>query len=247
MKIGIGLTIFMETAEQLKLAIDSINSFKSKHELVYYARITKAQEGVCKGLQGVVTMRIGYNRTNCLAGSWNGCIDDLLKEGCDYVIIPNLDVIMEPETIDSLVDFAETHGGVMWSPRMERNCVNRPAGDYVVDYIGSNNYDTYAFFMVNKELFEKVGRFDENFIPAYCEDVDMERRIHFANQIHWCVNTPFFHLENVSMNYAKNPEKTRNELIETSTGALDYFIRKWGCKPREEGWKSPFNGNVNVL
>jgi len=59
----------------------------------------------------------------------------------------------------------------------------------------------YSCFMVRpKELVEKVGYFDENFLPAYWEDTDMHWRLaargHITNSV---LNAAMFHIHSRSM------------------------------------------------
>ena len=175
------------------------------------------------------------NDENILSRSWNRGIKKALGDGCDYVIAPNLDIKLSENTIDNLVSFAQNDDSVMWSGRCSNTGAKYPEGDFVVD--SRTVYDNYALFMVNDRLFKEVGEFDENFVPCYGEDVDMQYRIELAGKKHTCVmDAPFIHYGQVTV--GNSPDWASKRLQDN---AHEYFIRKWGGFPREHKFKTPFN------
>jgi hypothetical protein len=89
-------------------------------------------------------------------GSWNLGIKSLPK--ADYWLISNFDVEWGG---DSLKMFQETS---------KKNKL-----------VLSNGMPEWCAFSIGWEVVDKVGLFDESFVPAYFEDNDYERRCEFHN------------------------------------------------------------------
>ena len=241
MKILIAPTLYIKTTLHYTWAKESVKDLRTSKidfDLIGFANFMGG--GYMVELTQMFD-RIFLNDQNNVADSWNRAIQYGIDNGYDYTVIPNLDINCRDYTIPKLVEFAEKKGGVMWSAY----CTNRrydtkPDKTYKVSAVGMNNYDTYAFFMVNNKLFETVGKFDNHY-QAYCEDVDMEHRIGLAGQTHWCVKeAPFYHLENVTLHGLREIGED-NQFREQNNGALSYFLNKWGGYPREKLYKTPFN------
>jgi len=234
MTIGILATVYIDNDVTYNQALRALDTMRSKYKLVFYARVTKLDNNYREILQRFNV--VDENSENILSKSWNNGIKKALKEGCTYVIIPNLDIELSDGAIDNLVDYAEKDKeSVMWSGRCLNSIANYPSGDFVVNSF--EVYDHYAFFMVNDRLFKEVGKFDEKFIPAYGEDVDMQYRIDLKGRKNMCVeNARFIHYGQTTV---KNSPYWRGHNWQDQ--AHKYFIEKWGAFPRSQIYKTPFN------
>lgn len=110
-----------------------------------------------------------------------------------------------------------------------------------------NGYDLvtlergYCLWGANKSLFDKVGYFDENFFPAYIEDLDFDRRV----QLHPDVKKVTLALpeiihessSTVRGHYNKPLGDVLHELRELNEL---YYIKKWGGKHGQEEYDLPF-------
>ena len=231
MKIGVLFTIYVDNDKAYEEAKKTLSTFKSKHELIYYARISKLTKGYRDILKGFHSVKC--NDRNILARSWNLGIKEALKD-CKYVIFPNLDIELKDYTIDNLVDFAMGDDSIIWSGRCTNTGAKYPEGDFIVN--SYTVYDNFAFPMVNKRLFKEVGEFDENFIPAYGEDVDMQYRLELLGKKHTCVeNAPFIHFGQVTVNNSPDWVGVNPTQVD------EYFVKKWGGIPRQHKFKKPFN------
>ena len=232
-KIGIVATVYIDNDKTYEQAMHTLDTMKSAHDLVFYARITKLNDkykSILKRFDDIVK-----NRKNILARSWNKGIEKALRQGCKYVILPNLDIELAKDTIDNLVDFAKKDDSVMWSGRCSNTGANYPQGDFVVNSF--DVYDNFSFFMVGPRLFKEVGKFDEKFVPAYGEDVDMQYRIELAGKKHTCVwSARFIHFGQTTFRNCKGPNEE-----ETRVKIENYFRRKWGGAPRGQVYLTPFN------
>ncbi len=119
----------------------------------------------------------------------------------DFLFFLNNDTELLPGAVDTLVDLFDARpdagmigskliypdgrlqeaGGIMWRDASAWNYGNRsdpqrPEFNYVreVDYISG------AAIMLPRALWEKMGGFDEHFLPAYCEDSDLAFRLRAA-------------------------------------------------------------------
>ncbi len=65
-------------------------------------------------------------------------------------------------------------GGIIWKDASAWNYGNRKQPeDAEYNYVKEVDYISGACIMIRKELWEKIGGFDERFAPAYYEDVDL--------------------------------------------------------------------------
>lgn len=98
--------------------------------------------------------------------------------------------------------------------------------------------------MVDRRLFQQVGKFDENLQPAYHEDSYMIYRIGLANLSQYEVLDALFYHRDRSTLIGLHIENMTDELDATRKAmdeSMDYYSRKWGGLPGHEVFKSPFN------
>lgn len=96
-----------------------------------------------------------------------------------------------------------------------------------------------AAFGINNEVLERVGYFDENFHPAYCEDVDYVRRCHLAG-----IETPSIvgTLKHRGSATIFNDESYRLQNAFTYGENRAYYRSKWGGDvDGTERFETPFN------
>ena len=108
---------------------------------------------------------------------------------------------------------------------------------------------SFNFWMANSTTFpEKIGLFDENYFPAYWEDIDMMRRIRGLRELGIVTSTLFDdsnkikHTQSRTINdhQSKIPHDVWNY---TYTQNQLYTQKKWGTdKPGPDtGFRTPFN------
>ena len=147
-----------------------------------------------------------------VSGSWNLLCQTLFAKGYTHVALLNDDII--------------------W----------RKTADAIEEYIDANPNDfylglgTWCLFVIPLTTWEKVGKFDEQFFPAYFEDNDYCLRM--RNDGLKRDMSPFFNPEvfRNSQTIAKDP---------TLNGNFDrnrqLFMDKWGGSPGNETYKTPYN------
>ena len=178
-----------------------------------------------------------------VAKAWNIGIMRGIELGCDYILVINTDIIFKSNAIDRLVKFAESRVAVMWTMAEYSDLALLEEAPEDENY---SEHPHFSCFMVKKDFFDKVGRFDENFKPAYCEDGDMHARIALAGYKAYIYGgARFYH-------FGSRTIKSDTELWvknqQTFPKNQQYFLEKWGHpivndveRMREVYWKHPYN------
>lgn len=95
----------------------------------------------------------------------------------------------------------------------------------------------WCAFLISKEVYEKVGQFDECFFPAYYEDKSYEYRMKLKG-------VPILKhpdLNPVEYRSSQTLEKDP-QIFEQSKKNKKLYIQMWGGEPTQEKYKTPYNG-----
>lgn len=115
---------------------------------------------------------------------------------------------------------------------------------------GQFNIGMWDLFLIKDWVVEKYGLFDENFYPAYCEDLDYVMRLMNVPPIRDYVNLPYLHGETTE--YGESGSQTwRQDLslkdkIDSARWINEnsYMTQKWGSNWRQcSVYDYPFNNN----
>ena len=113
-------------------------------------------------------------------------------------------------------------------------------GDGELDHKGGPDF---SCFLISKECHRRF-KFDENFIPAFCEDLDYHRTLMLAGEGKriFSVNLPYLHLASQTL---KQVDPHRRQHIEAKINSVSraYYERKWGGPVNHEKFYNPFNEN----
>jgi hypothetical protein len=94
----------------------------------------------------------------------------------------------------------------------------------------------WCAFIIPKNIYEKVGMFDECFYPAYYEDMSYQYRMKLkAIPV---IKTPL--LNPRIYNSSKSLEKDQS-ILESSKKNKKLYVQMWGGEPEREKFKKPFN------
>ncbi len=181
----------------------------------------------CARLPGVFYYPHGSNRG--VSRSWNDGILAAQSRQSDVIVVANDDVSF------SLEDLKRLAAKSLANPdRYIVSCAGYHQGlQKRVTSMG------YSFFAINPIAFEKIGAFDENIFPAYCEDQDYAHRAHMAGLTEEnCAETELVHAGSNSIN--ADPALHRQNLM-TQALNVHYYKRKWGGFPGTEIFRTPFN------
>jgi len=169
----------------------------------------------------------------------------------DYLLLLNSDIVVKPDSINKLIEFAEKHseagvvGGRLLNPnnsaqpsvyhfptiwRAIREYWLRQKGVYEKYIpIGTNpvrvEVVTGAVFLIPKKVLQKVGLLDERYF-MYFEDLDYCRRVGQAGyKVYYLPTAEFIHVHGASGQSI--PDQTRKWLVKSSQiyhGRLKYFL-----------------------
>jgi len=107
--------------------------------------------------------------------------------------------------------------------------------------------DGYSIFCMTELGLKTVGFFDENFFPAYYEDLDHFRRVKLSGAK--AVGIPdfkFVHGEapHWGSSTVKSDPVLEKKFAQITGNLRDYYIRKWGGEPDHEQFSRPYNREV---
>lgn len=98
----------------------------------------------------------------------------------------------------------------------------------------------WSVVLINKDLYEYIGDFDEDFYPAYFEDSDYMYRLKLRGLLHE-VNNKLNPINGmVSQTYEKAPELVNLAMKYNR----ERYIEKWGNIPMFETFNLPFNNTI---
>jgi GT2 family glycosyltransferase len=170
-----------------------------------------------------------YGANRGVSKSWNEGMLSAYAAHADVVIIANDDIAFAPGDIGRLAEKATA-------------CRDR----YIVSCAGFHQRFNrrqpsvgYSCFAINPIAIEKLGCFDENIFPAYCEDQDYARRaalsgLHEEN----CSDTMLTHTGSNSV--LSDAALGRQNAITHKLNRA-YYRRKWGGDGDHETYTYPFN------
>ncbi len=87
----------------------------------------------------------------------------------------------------------------------------------------------FSCFMIHKDVTDKVGWFDEEYYPAYCEDSSYHVRLHRAGIRAVCVDIPFLHHGAGTLKSASAGEVAR--IRRGADRNRERFRLAYGCLP----------------
>jgi GT2 family glycosyltransferase len=177
--------------------------------------------------RAVVYYPFGINRG--ISRSWNEGMFAAYATHSDVVIIANDDIVFAPGDLNKIA---------------QKGAASRDR--YIVSCAGFHHYLNrripslgYACFAINPIAIQRLGCFDENIFPAYCEDVDYAFRARLAGLNE--ENCPDTMLRHVGSNSILSDPALRRQNAATHRLNLEYYRRKWGGDGDHERYKYPFN------
>jgi len=170
-----------------------------------------------------------------LAYCWNHALINVFRPralGRGHALVCNNDIELRPDAYRLLL----AHGGpfVTCVSVGSRDQVNYPSPP-----TGEQPHPDMSCFLIRKEVVDTVGYFDEEYYPAYSEDLDMHVRMHRAGIRAVSIDLPVYHERSSTLKSASESEK-----IQIERGAergRDRFKQKWGCRPMTPEYDALFD------
>lgn len=183
-----------------------------------------------------------------LAASWNSALDFVWGAGGQHALVVNNDVRLHPQTYATLLRAMRAAGALLVTGVGVREEQFEVAGDILKHWeesrkaegIGRGGPD-FSCYLISRGCHHEF-RFDEGFVPAYQEDLDMHRRMLLAGKGEriFGVNVPFLHYGSRTIN--RSPEAAR-AFAPLFMQSKAYYLRKWGGdEVNAERWNVPFSG-----
>lgn len=146
-----------------------------------------------------------------VAASWNLLYDKIFEQH-EYALILNDDIYLGKD----------------------ENYINLFLQQYKPEL--TTSVQDFCCFILSKDCFKKVGRFDETFFPAYYEDNDYSYRAKLKGIT--VATTPF--LIPIIYRNSQTLEKA-SQIGQYAEMNKQRYIEKWGGLPTKETYKKPYN------
>jgi len=147
-----------------------------------------------------------------VARSWNVGAKEVVERGYDYLLI-----------ISASLEFGPLLH-TTWRQQMDKNW-----GRNMIEAMGHS----WHLIAIHREVFETVGLFDENFYPAYEEQIDFGHRqelmgVQEGYATEWVNAISWGHANHI------------DEIDCPFPPLREYYEEKWGGPKGEEKWEKPF-------
>lgn len=202
-KIGL-VTVLYNEKEVLKDFFESLGKQRYRNFKLYVIDNSPTKEAFDEAQKLAELHNIDsefiYNNANVgVAKGNNQGIVRSMKEGCEYTLLLNNDIVFDDSTIEKMVDYAQEHHEDMMVPKIYYHGSNKlwMAGGHIsklrgvavhrgdvedrgqyntIEYIG---YAPTCFMLIRNKLFEDVGLMDEKYF-VYYDDTDFVYRANEA-------------------------------------------------------------------
>jgi len=188
-----------------------------------------------------------------LSATWNRALEFVWQMGGEQALVVNNDVRLNPHTYATLLAEMQKEDALLVSATglLEKEYVAAYADDPVptAGMIAGRGGPDFSCFLISKECHQKY-HFDENFIPAFCEDLDFHRRLLIDGERAriFGMNVPFHHI-NGGSNTVKHFNDQEVEAFTREVEALSraYYEKKWLGGVNTESTISPFHSGVSMV
>lgn len=155
-----------------------------------------------------------------VAASWNKGLSLLFSNGAEHVLVVNNDVELQPRTYEHLLNDGGGFVTVVGVDRREMLIDNLP------DPSKKRPHPDFSCFLIRRWVWEKVGKFDERFMGAYCEDADYHARMHQKDVKAMCIDYPYLHWGSGTIKFAS--QEGADRVRKCADANRKYFEEKWG-------------------
>jgi hypothetical protein len=194
-----------------------------------------------------------------LAATWNRALRFVWATGGDRALVVNNDVELHRETVYGLTSvFGHTQALFVSAVGVTAEQFN-PAAPLDTAWFTAPDAEgwwhpvapggpDFSCFLISRACHERFA-FDEAFTPAFCEDLDMHRRLMLAGEgcRIFSINLPFLHHSSQTLKSVDAGKRARLEQG-IAAGSRAYYEKKWGGPVNQEIFWLPFNeGEERVL
>lgn len=198
--------------ETVKECLDSIKRYSNDYELII---VDDGSPLDTKFLRDNADLYVRHKKPMGIAYGWNHGIK--ISSGF-YKVIINDDIVAQPNWIECMIEAFKIKGTLVTAPAVE----NMPVGLKIEE---NRTWFPGSCFMLNENTIEKIGYFDEQFVPFNYEDIDYWTRVYNAGY-------------KLSRNYRVQVLHKEGHVIHAieNNGEIDQsnrvkYINKWGFDP----------------
>lgn len=197
-------------------------------------------DGTGEYLKGT-SVKVIANAANVgCARAWN---QGIRASRGDVVGLLNNDIVVTPGWLPALLAFMERTGCGIVSPAMREGPLDYELDRYAAEFTAacrtaSRSGLLGSCMLIRREVFDRIGYFDEEFAYSGCEDSDFLWRARRAGIEAGVTGSAFIHhFGTVLQNAIK-----RYELKAYPAQNLEYVRRKWGRTVRGNWWRRRWAG-----
>lgn len=191
-----------------------------------------------------------------LSATWNRALDFVWEAGGEHALVVNSDVRLHVRTYATLLQVLQLTDSLLVSAvgvteeqfdplapfhlAVEDQEFLEQEGPIVTGKLDKGGPD-FSCFLISRKGHEKY-RFDENFVPLFCEDLDSHRRymLNGDGERIFSINLPYLHYGSGSVKaLPAAKQETLHRRIEQ--GSRAYYKRKWGGEVNQETFTVPFD------
>lgn len=218
MKLSI-ITLTYNKLEYTKKYLESLFKYTSDFELIIVDN--GSTDGTVEYLQSIPNIKLILNKENL--GFSRGNNQGIEIASGEYIGFLNNDILLAPNWFEEIEKIFNTKQNVGFvSPRHinphydktnEQTFLQyfKQSFSYSKEYEKSFDECVFSCVVTNRSVIDKIGKFDENYTPAFFEDNDIKYRAILAGYGVYVANSIcFYHFGSVtSKNFNKNFEKNR--------------------------------------
>jgi GT2 family glycosyltransferase len=194
-----------------------------------------SDDGTSQWLRTKPVIDVSLTPQQSLAACWNRGLKAFFDAGATEILVLNNDVEIASDTYRLL--------SILGGPFVTGVGI----GDIEQFKVAHNllvpgeqrPHPDFSCFMIRPEVFEMVGKFDEDYYPAYCEDCDYHVRMHRAGVNAVCVDLPFYHHASGTLKNASPAEQSR--IRRGADNNRERFRKKYGCLPGSVEYQKLFS------
>ena len=216
-------------------------SIPPREEALWYVFLHGASPEIEAEARGFCEARGGRlfaaRRNRGLAISWNDAIVASMADGCEAFLLVNDDLFFYPggyETfVDRVVAASEQEPDVLFVTSLGRESGTSPLAGQIVP-------QSFACGAMLRRCIDQLGFFDENFIPAYYEDMDYHARLDRSGG-RLLIDERVLVEHERSATSRLLSSRDRRLLEEAHERNRRYMMRKWGSERADGPFQTPFD------
>lgn len=183
-----------------------------------------------------------------LSATWNRALDFVWEVGGTEALVVNNDVRLHRDTVSVLkFALADTHALFVSAVGVTVEQFDPTVStDTLIPQQWQKGGPDFSCFLISQSC-HLAFRFDEQFIPAYCEDLDYHRRLLLAGHGAdiFSVNLPYLHYAAGTLKTVDSAQKAAIERT-IAAGSRQHYLAKWGGPVNGETFFTPYDDPMSA-